>query len=273
VEELLLLAMAPEEDQQGAETMKVMDGAPLIAAATGLKEEGNTLVKKKLFNDAVQRYEKGIEVLDKADGHPILRQEVEQMIRLKAVLFNNVAQCMLSLELWRRANEAATSSLELDETNVKALHRRSKAREALRDYTGALKDAVAQQSLETNNELESRLKVLRAKKEEVDAAIRAEEESSEDEADTELVRMKEKFDEVVEKYDLKDDETASEVADWLASGEWLLTVRRVAQRWKMEEEDAEAFLKWIAKGVEFQSQNSANQAQAAAAAPAPSLMA
>merc|ERR1719336_792232 len=135
-------------DQQGAENMKVMDGAPLIAAAAGLKEEGNTLVKKKLFNDAVQRYENGIEILDKADGHPILRQEVEQMIQLKAVLFNNIAQCMLNLELWRRANEAATCSLKLDETCAQALHRRSKAREALRDYTGALEDAAAQQSLE-----------------------------------------------------------------------------------------------------------------------------
>jgi len=261
--DLLQFAMVSEEDKQGGEPMKVMDGAPLIAAAAGLKEEGNSLVKKKLYNDAVQRYEKGIDILDKADGQPILRQEVEQMIQMKAVLFSNIAQCMINLELWRRANEAATASLKLDEANVKALNRRSRAREALRDYAGALNDAIAQQSLETNDDLERRLKSLRAKIAEIEAA--KEEESSDDEAGLEMVRMKAKFDEVVEKYDLRDDESAAEVADWLASGEWLLTVRRVAQRWKMEEADAEAFLKWIAKGVEFQAQNSANQAQAQAA--------
>merc|ERR1719195_104241 len=116
-------------------------------------------------------------------------------------------------------------------------------------------------------ELESRLESLRSKKEAVDKAKAEEDAESEDEADTALVRMKERFDEVVEKYDLADGEAAGEVADWLVSGEWLVTIKRVAQRWKMEEEDAEAFLKWIARGVEFQNQNAQAKQQSQALSP------
>lgn len=254
---------------------QIIDGLPLIEAATKLKEEANALVKRKQYNEAVDRYERGIAILDKADGHPMLRQEVEQMVALKAVLYSNAAKCLLDLELFRRAAEAASGCLQLDTSNAKALHRRSRAREALRDWDGALADAVALQKVGGGElppeELEARMGSLRAKAEAAQHARDEEAAESEDEADTALVRMKQRFDEVVEKYDLRDGSAAEEVADWLTSGEWAISVRRVAQRWKMEEEDAEAFLNWIAKGLEFKVQNASNAAQASAAAPAPSL--
>lgn len=236
----------------------VIDGLPLIQKATELKEEGNGKHKQKLYNEAAAHYERGIAVLDKADGQPMLRQEVDDMVALKATLYCNVAQCMLSLELYRRAIDAATACLNLDEKNAKALHRRSRAHEALQHNKQALADAVAMQQSGggpmKKEELEARLEALREK---VAAEEKAKaDESSEDDADTDLVNIKKRFDEVVEKYDLRDDAAAGEVADWLVSGEWLLTVKKVAERWKMENEDAEDFLKWIARGVEFQAQNS-----------------
>merc|ERR1712151_257724 len=97
------------------------------------------------------------------------------------------------------------------------------------------------------------MQVLREK---IAAEERAKEESSEDECDTRLVSMKQRFDEVVEKYDLRDGEAAGLVADWLVSGEWGITVKRVSQRWQMEENDAHDFLQWIAKGLQFKVQNS-----------------
>mmetsp|Transcript_54311 Transcript_54311/g.174131 ORF Transcript_54311/g.174131 Transcript_54311/m.174131 type:complete len:276 (-) Transcript_54311:96-923(-) len=273
--------MAPTDSAAGTggageeEVPQIIDGLPLIEAATKLKEEANALVKRKQYNEAVDRYERGIAILDKADGHPMLRQEVEQMVALKAVLYSNAAKCLLDLELFRRAAEAASGCLQLDTSNAKALHRRSRAREALRDWDGALADAVALQKVGGGElppeELEARMGSLRAKAEAAQHARDEEAAESEDEADTALVRMKQRFDEVVEKYDLRDGSAAEEVADWLTSGEWAISVRRVAQRWKMEEEDAEAFLNWIAKGLEFKVQNASNAAQASAAAPAPSL--
>merc|ERR1712129_606977 len=114
-------------------------------------------------------------------------------------------------------------------------------------------------------DIEVKLEQLRAK---IAAEEKAkEEESSEDECDTALVRMKQRFDEVVEKYELRDGEAAGEVADWIVSGEWFLTTKRVADRWKMEEEDAEDFLKWIARGVKFQNENAEAQQQSQALSP------
>lgn len=246
--------------------MQIVDGLPLIESATGLKNDANTHVKEKRYNEAVSLYEKAIATLDKADGKPMLRQEVEQMVSLKSVLYANVAQCMLSQSLFRRAVEAATSSLELDGENVKALHRRSQAHESLKHYPQALADAVALQKLGggglSKDALDARLSALRDKIAEIQRL--KDEESSDDEIGMEMVKMKKRFDEVVEKYELREDESfADEVAEWLTSGEWVVTVRRVAQRWKMEEDDAEAFLKWIAKGVEFKAQQNEAQAEMA----------
>jgi len=259
--------MAPLED--AGETTEVVDGLPLIKAAKDLKDTGNASVKAKCYGEAVGSYERAIAVLDKADGHPMLRQEVEEMIALKSVLYGNVAQCMLHQELWRRAIDAATRAVELDGQNSKAFHRRSQAHEALRRWAPALEDALALQRLGggglSDEALAARVAVLRSKKEEQERELAAE--SSEDEADNALLRMKARFDEVVDKYDLTDGEAAGELADWLTSGEWLVTTQRVAQRWKMEEEDAEAFLKWISKGLEFKMANAENAAQMSAASP------
>mmetsp|Transcript_105635 Transcript_105635/g.297154 ORF Transcript_105635/g.297154 Transcript_105635/m.297154 type:complete len:262 (-) Transcript_105635:209-994(-) len=253
-----------------SEVPRVFDGMPLIEAAQKLKEQANALVKGKKFNEAVPLYENAIATLDKADGHPMLRQEVEQMIALKALLYSNLAQSLLSVELFRRAVDAATECLRIDETNVKALYRRSQAYEALRKYDDALHDHEELQRLGggglSEQAVATRREALQAKKDEVDRAKA--EESEEDECDNELVRMKERFDEIVEKYDLKDGNAASEVADWLVSGEWLVTSERVAKRWQMEAEDADDFLRWISKGLEFKIQNSQAQAQAAAQSPA-----
>merc|ERR1712083_470377 len=108
----------------------------------------------------------------------------------------------------------------------------------------------------TPSALTARLDSLREKKETKDRAQAELDAESEDERDDALVRMKENFDKVVEKYDLRDGDAATEVADWLTSGEWLMACKRVAQRWKMEEQDAEDFLKWISKGLEFKMENS-----------------
>lgn len=227
--------------------------------ATKMKEDGNSFIKKKEYSAAVRKYEEGVEVLDRADGYPMLRSEVEQMIALKVVLHSNMAQALLSSELYRRAVEAATKCLELDEGNSKALHRRSLAFEALRNHEAALKDAVSLQKVGGGSlsaeEVEKRITALQDK---IADGIRAREaESSEDEMDNLLVRMKARFDEVVAKYDLQNDDAASQVADWLTSGEWKVTIDRVAKRWSMEHQDAEDFLLWIAKGLEFKEQQAA----------------
>jgi len=244
--------MAAEEAPQ------IIDGLPLIEAATGKKNEANALVKEKKLDQAISLYEKAIEILDKADGHPMLRQEVEQMVALKSVLYSNVAQCLLSQSLFRRAVTAATSSIEADPANAKALHRRSQAYEALKKWKNAHADTVALHKLGggalSAEAIEIRLKILQDKIDEIQKL--KDEESSEDGWGEEMVQMKKRFEEVVLKYDLKDEGVADEIAEWLTSGEWIMTIKKVAHRWKMEYDDAEDFLKWIAKGVQFKAEQS-----------------
>jgi len=249
----------------GEDEPKIIDGLPLVAAAEELKVSANSFFKEKKYNDAVSHYERGIAILDKADGHPMLRSEVEQMVSLKAVLYGNMTQCLLNLELWRRAVDAATTCLSYDDGNVKALYRRSQAHEHLKHHGAALKDLVQLQRLGGGALSEEALKERIGKLKEAIAAIAKarEEEESEDEIGEDMVRLKKRFDEIVEKYDFYDGEAAGEVADWLTSGEWVIEPRRVANRWKMELEDAADFLKWIGKGIEFKVQNAdANAAQA-----------
>ncbi|CAE8702522.1 unnamed protein product [Polarella glacialis] len=256
----------------GEPEVQIIDGLPLIDSATKLKEEGNDCIKRKEYSKAVTAYENGIAMLDKADGKPMLRVEVEAMVALKAVLYCNMAQSLLSQELYRRAAEAASWCLSFDSDNTKALHRRSLALEQTRSYGPALQDVLALQRLGGGGvsleSLQARADSLREKKE---AEEKEQQEMEDDRADDPIgmamVHTKERFDEVVQKYDLKDGEAAGELADWLVSGEWNITPKRVAQRWNMEEEDAAVFLKWIQAGLDFKIRNAENQGVAQTIAP------
>ncbi|CAJ1433084.1 unnamed protein product, partial [Effrenium voratum] len=185
--------------------------------------------------------------------------------------------CCLSQELYRRAIEAADSCLQIDPEHSKALFRRSLAFEALRSYGAALQDVEALKALGggglSEDALSARLAELQKKQAEVERLEREEQQSkAEDPMGMAMVNVKERFDEVCEKYDLRDGEAAGQVADWLTSGEWEVTPKRVAQRFKMEEEDAQVFLAWIAQGLDFKVKNTQAQSEAGALAPASSLV-
>ena len=254
---------------------QVVDCIPLIEAATKQKELGNGAVKSKKYAEAVTAYEQGILILDKADGHPILRSEGEQMVSLKATLYSNIAQCFLSQQLYRRAIEAADSCLKLDPDHVKALHRRSLAFEAIHSYAATLLDLETLRRLQGMSVeiLDEREKLLKEKQAQVERLNKEEEEDkADDPVGMAMTNCKERFDEICEKYELRDGDAAGEVADWLTSGEWEVTPKRVAQRFKMEEEDAQVFLAWIAQGIDFKVRNAEAQAQASSLAPASSLL-
>lgn len=78
--------------------------------ALKLKQEGNDLVRSKKFQEAVKCYEAAIAALDIEGGEKVLLSS----------LHANLALCYLNLELYRRAQDAATQSLDLDPWNTKA---------------------------------------------------------------------------------------------------------------------------------------------------------
>merc|ERR1712137_1089394 len=183
-----------------------------------------------------------------------------------AMLWSNTTQALLNLELCRRAKEAATKCLSFDEKHAKALYHRSVANEKLKCTAEALSDMIDVQKVGgggmSDAAVEQRIELLQDKLSEEKRIQKELDDSSEDEADNELLEMKRRVDEVVEKYDLANDDSASEVADWLTSGEWNVTVKKVAERWGMDVSDSLAFLRWIAKGIEFKETQRQNQEQA-----------
>mmetsp|Transcript_40323 Transcript_40323/g.128139 ORF Transcript_40323/g.128139 Transcript_40323/m.128139 type:complete len:267 (-) Transcript_40323:202-1002(-) len=242
---------AAYEQAAEGEAVEVFDGLPLIEEATALKEKGNGHVKQKQFGEATKCYEEGLAVLGKSQGYPMLREEQERVSALRAVLHSNVAQCMLSQKLYRRAVDAATECLEIDEGNAKALHRRSQAHEALREYQDALKDALALKKLGGGgldvDKLEKRCEELLLAMTSENKAVNQVAKKNED-----MFEMKKRFEAVFEKYDLEGTDAAPEVAKWLVSDDnFAQTVEKVAKRWRMTKQHAEDFAKWISKGLEL----------------------
>merc|ERR1712129_7770 len=132
-----------------------------------------------------------------------------------------------------------------------ALHRRSQAHEQLREYEEALADALSLKKLGGGGidlrELEKRCESLVETHMKRTGAVNK---VATDNA--ELFKIKERFDVVLEKYDLVDGFAAPEVASWLVSDQDLRkTVQRVAKRWEMSSEEAEHFCQWISKGLEL----------------------
>lgn len=231
--------------------VQVLDGQPLVEEATALKEKANACVKRKQHQEAVALYEEGLAVLDRCRGQPMLREESQQVDGLKAVLHSNISQCMLSLELYRRAVEAAGKCLELDPSNAKALHRKSQAHEALREYEDALKDALQLRKIGggglKEKEVEERCEQLLLKVQNENTMVNKVGKEHE-----ELFKMKERFDKVWQKYDLEGSNAAPEVAKWLVEDkDFDNTVGKIAKRWQMEKRDAQDLARWISKGLEL----------------------
>jgi tetratricopeptide (TPR) repeat protein len=233
------------------EQVQVLDGLPLLEEATGHKQQGNECVKKKQYNDAVRHYEEGLQTLARSDGNPLIPEERQQVQALKATLHSNIAQCMLNLELYRRAIDAASECIELDEANAKAYHRRSQAYEALKEYEEALQDALKLKSLGGGgmeaSALEARCESLferQAKRNVVINKVAGEHEL--------MMKMKERFEVAWRKHKLDEADAAPEIARWLVAHDDLsFTVDKVAEKWKMSKKEAEDVAKWISKGLEL----------------------
>eukprot|EP00931_Biecheleriopsis_adriatica_P004696 TRINITY_DN106326_c0_g1_i1.p1 TRINITY_DN106326_c0_g1~~TRINITY_DN106326_c0_g1_i1.p1 ORF type:complete len:460 (-),score=125.48 TRINITY_DN106326_c0_g1_i1:36-1415(-) len=102
-----------------------------------LKNEGNDLVKAKKYQEAVKAYEAALSNLGS--------ELDEQSKVLASSLHANLALCFLRLELYRRAVDAASQSIQLDATHGKAYYRRCLAYKALRMNSEALRDLEALQ--------------------------------------------------------------------------------------------------------------------------------
>ncbi|XP_014824762.1 PREDICTED: sperm-associated antigen 1A-like [Poecilia mexicana] len=93
------------------------------ARFTLLKHEGNSLVKKGLFQEALEKYTECLSV--KPD---------------ECAVYTNRAICFLKLSRYEEAKRDCDSALQLDPANKKAFYRRALAFKGLQDYLSASSD-------------------------------------------------------------------------------------------------------------------------------------
>jgi hypothetical protein len=66
-----------------------------------------------------------------------------------------------------------------------------------------------------------------------------------------IFEHKKQFDNIVKKYNLNTEEQAKKIADFLTQDKTKITIDEFSKEFNIEEKEAEIFLKFIQKGVEF----------------------
>eukprot|EP00746_Dinoflagellata_sp_MGD_P019901 gnl/MRDRNA2_/MRDRNA2_146294_c0_seq1.p1 gnl/MRDRNA2_/MRDRNA2_146294_c0~~gnl/MRDRNA2_/MRDRNA2_146294_c0_seq1.p1 ORF type:complete len:181 (-),score=45.40 gnl/MRDRNA2_/MRDRNA2_146294_c0_seq1:36-578(-) len=180
------------------------------------------------------------------------------MVALRSVLLANMAQCLLKLEMYPRALDAASQSLAVNSTNAKALYRKMLAHEALKMYGEALKDLDVLATFPNHGfSLEQIAARRSAFERKAQNAVKKTSHGPCSEQRKDII--KKAFQEVCERYGLDNEETAAEMSAWLSSiadsrGEGpVVTVQDCSSRWGMDDEDARKFLAFVQPSEDQQS--------------------
>ncbi|XP_047460312.1 sperm-associated antigen 1A [Mugil cephalus] len=109
-----------------------------------LKQEGNSLVKKGQFQEALEKYSECL----------IIKPD-------ECVLYTNRAICLLKLDRFDEAKQDCDSALQLEPANKKAFYRRALAFKGLQDYLSASSDLQEVLQIDPNvREAEEELEVV-----------------------------------------------------------------------------------------------------------------
>jgi stress-induced-phosphoprotein 1 len=152
-EALTFLKKCPPNDEAGALAAELRPEAAAAEAARiasldgceRLKEEGNVLFRKGLFEAAAAKYSDALEACE------------DQNSSLTLAIRNNRAACFHQLSDYHAVLRDASYVLERDPSNFKALSRRMLALEPLERYEAALQDARAVLRQEPRNEVANRV--------------------------------------------------------------------------------------------------------------------
>ncbi|XP_030003675.1 sperm-associated antigen 1A [Sphaeramia orbicularis] len=111
---------------------------------TLLKQEGNDLVKKGQFQEALEKYTQSLTIKPN-----------------ECAVFTNRAICFLRLNRFAEAKQDCDSALQLEPSNKKAFYRRALAYKGLKDYLSASSDLQEVLQLDPNvREAEQELEVV-----------------------------------------------------------------------------------------------------------------
>lgn len=117
-------------DESGETNEETAKETPLERAQR-YKNEGNALFKRGRYDEAISKYNKAIETCP------------EEFKTDLATFYQNRAACYENLKKWSSVIADCTKALEYNQTYEKALHRRARAEEVIKDWENCLDDITA----------------------------------------------------------------------------------------------------------------------------------
>jgi len=241
-EEPVIEVTAPEAPQE--ETQEVVNAEHLMSYVNEQKKEGTDFFMQKNYPKAIEQYMLCLGAIQQSEGLPMMIDDVRTVCSAKSAVLTNLANCYYRQEYWKRCVDSATSARNADGNNPKAPYWRAKGNEQIKKYLDAIEDVKLLEELKTQiikkeerDEWIERLQKLQEKYDsEFDDRIESFENSTINEA-------RERFDEVVKRNGLRNDELGNELADYIIRED--TSAKGLAAIYQIDEDDAEIMLKWI----------------------------
>lgn len=113
------------------------------------REAGNKFWEQGNIRCACKKYKKATKFLEyDSDFKP---EEKEQSNALKIICFNNLAAAKVKTSKWHKVIQLASAALQIDANNVKALYRRAKGLNNIKEWDHARADIKKALELDPNN--------------------------------------------------------------------------------------------------------------------------
>eukprot|EP00967_Tisochrysis_lutea_P130506 scaffold225815_cov45-Tisochrysis_lutea.AAC.1 len=251
--------MAAEEQSEDGMVVNVDH---LMAYVEEQKADGNAAFKARRYSEALAAWQRGLDAIAQADGKPMRVEDMKLVLVVRSVLHSNRGQALINMEFWRRAIQDLDEAIRVDPENVKAIWRRCKAHEALKQWSSAEADIelLVQTGARTNayrlleaaglrvDDLQKHKRRFTDRRKEMESqAVATFEDRAEDAAAKGLQELREKFEEVTRRNGLHGNtELAAELAD-MVTRPGGVTAQHVANVYQIDDDDAETLLQWVRK--------------------------
>ncbi len=113
------------------------------------REQGNKYWEQGNIRCACKKYKKATKFLEYDSD--FTAEEKEKSNALKIICFNNLAAAKVKTSQWHKVIQLASAALQLDPNNIKALYRRAKGLNNIKEWEHARKDIKKALELDPNN--------------------------------------------------------------------------------------------------------------------------